>query len=142
MISLFLLRRLNLFFNLRCLADSVAEVVKLCSSNLTNTNDINLSYVRGMEGECLFNTTTIGNTSYSKCLGDSAAVLSNNGTLEHLNSLFVSFLDLVVNTYSITDSDHRNLCLNLLTCKSLNQIHFSVLLKYRAFMQSCAADHP
>jgi len=122
-------RRLDLFLNLGCLTNSVTQIVELCSSDLTRTDNVNLFYVRRMDGEGLFYTAAVRNTSNSECLGDPAAVLSYNGTLEHLNSLASSLLDLVVNTNGITNVDHRNLCLELLVCKSLKHIHFSVLLK-------------
>ena len=85
--------------------------------------------VGGMDGEGLLYTNTVGNTSYGKGLGNSAAVLSDNGTLEHLDSFAVAFFDFVVNTDCVSDVDDRGLCLKLLICKSLKQIHFSVLLK-------------
>ena len=42
----------------------------------------------------------------------------------------------------ITDANNRHLCLHLLVCKSLNQVHKQTSFKIRIFMQSCAADYP
>mgnify|MGYP003306349812 CR=1 FL=1 len=65
---------LNEFLNLGALADSAAEVVKLSSSNLTVTDNVNRNYVRRMKGESLFHTNTVRNSSYCEGLADSAAL--------------------------------------------------------------------
>ena len=83
-------------FNLRCLTNSITEIVKLSSSNLTKANYLNLSNVWRMKWECLFNTTAVSNTSYSKCFGDATVVLSNNSAFENLDSFSCALFDKVV----------------------------------------------
>ena len=81
-------RKLDLLLNLSRLADSTSEIVELRTTNLTLAEYFNLLNVGRMDGEGLLNTYAVRNTSYSKGLGDSAAVLSDNGhsTRCHRNS--------------------------------------------------------
>ena len=116
-------RKSDHFLNLGSLADTAAEVVELSASNLTLADNVNINYVGGVEREGLLNAATIGNTSNGKGLRDSAAMLCNNGTLEHLNSFACAFLNLVVNTNGVTNIETGNGFLLLLSSKSLNQIH-------------------
>ena len=94
---------LDLFLNLRSLTNSVSQVVELCSSNLTGTNDVDLYYVRRVDREGLFNAATVGYASYGEGLGNAAAVLSDNGALEHLNSLSFTLADVDAYLYGIAD---------------------------------------
>ena len=77
-----------------------------------------------MNGEGLLNTYAVGNTSYGKGLGNSATVLCDNGTLEHLSSFLISFFDAYRNLNTVSDTELRNLSLELLTYKSLNLFHY------------------
>ena len=58
-----------------------------------------------MKGEGLLNTYAVGNPSYCEGLRDSAAMLSDNGTLEELNSLLLTLDDTDVNLNAINPSD-------------------------------------
>ena len=108
--------RLDAFLNLGALTNSVAKIVKLSTSNLTNSGCFNLSNVGRVERESLFNAAAVCNTSYGEGLGDSAAALSDYGTLEDLNS-FLGFLTLAgfndtdVYLNVVTNDDVRNLAL-------------------------------
>ena len=113
------LEKLDLFLNLGSFTNSVSQVVELCSSYLTGTNNLYLNNVRRVDREGLLNATTIRYASYGEGLGDAAAVLSNYSALEELNSLTCAFLDSVVDTNSITNVYDRDLGLKLLVCKSL-----------------------
>jgi len=130
---------LNEFLNLGALADSAAEVVELSSSDLTVTDNVDLLNVGRVNGEGLLNAYTVRNSAYGKGFGDAAAVLSDNGTFKHLNSLSVTLFDLVVNTYGVTDAELGYRFLQLLVSKSLNKIHgfLAPLFKIR----SVRAEH-
>ena len=134
--------RLNLFLNLGSLTNSAAQVVQLCTSNLTVTYSLNLNYVGRVDGESLFNAAAVRNSSYSESSGDACTVLSDNSTLEKLDSLSGTLFDLVVNTYGVTNVDRRNFCLQLLVCKSLDQIHFDGPPYIIGCSCEHAADHP
>ena len=117
-------RLVDLFLNLGCLTNAVTEVVQLCTSYLTNADNVNLFNIGRMDGEGLLYAYAIRNASYSKGLGDAAAVLCDHGAFEHLDSLTVTLFDSVVNTDGVTDADDGQSLLQLLVCKSLNQVHF------------------
>ena len=102
---------LDLFLNLCCLTNAVANVVELSTSNLTGANYLNLLNVGRMYRERLLDTATVSYASDSKRLGNSAAVLSDDSTLEDLYSFSCSLFDLVVNLNGITDVKSRNVFL-------------------------------
>ena len=117
---------LDLFLNLGCLTNSVTQIVELSTSYLTLTDNVYLFYVGRVNREGLLYATAVRNTSYRERLGDSAAMLSNDSSFEHLDSLASTLLDLVVNTDRVTNVDNRNLGLQLLVCKSLNQSYLQM----------------
>ena len=55
-----------------------------------------------MQRPCLFNTDSVGILSYSESLSCSAALSLQNSTLEYLDSLTVSFLDLTIYLYGVS----------------------------------------
>ena len=123
------LRAVNLdeFLNLGCLTNSVTEVVQLSTANLTQTDNVYLSYVRRVEGEGLFNAAAVCNTANGEGFGDTAAMLSDYGAFEKLDSFTVTFFDKVVNADGVTHVEGRNGFLQLLRCKSLEFGHFNRL---------------
>ncbi len=84
-----------------------------------------------MDGEHLLNADTVGNAADGEGLLDAAVLLSNDGTLENLDTLAVAFLNLQVDTDGVTDGNDRGLSLLVLLSKSLHQIHNNFLLLYR-----------
>ena len=65
-----LIRYSDKFLNLRSLTNSITEIVELSSSNLTNSNNLNLSNVGRVKGECLFNADTVSHLSNGECFSD------------------------------------------------------------------------
>ena len=106
----------ELLLDLGAFADSVAKVVELCASYFTDSYDLDLVNVRGMYREGLLDADAVRNASDSEGLGDAAAILCDNGSLEDLNTLTRTLFDLVVNTDGVTDIDHRDIFLELLIC--------------------------
>ena len=94
--------QLDLFFYLSCFADSVAYIVELCASYLTVADNFDLSNLRGMQRERLFNAYAISNSSYGECLGNTAVSLGDNRSFEELNSFTRTLDDLVVNYDRVT----------------------------------------
>ena len=72
----------ELLLDLGALADSVAQVVELCASYLTDSYDLDLIDVGRMYRESLLYADAVGYTSDGEGFGDSAAVLSDDGSLE------------------------------------------------------------
>ena len=133
--------RSDLFLNLRSLTNSAAQVVQLCTSNLTVTDGLNVYYVGGVDGESLFNTAAVRNSSYSESSGNACTVLSDNSALEKLDSLSGTLFDLVVYTYSVTNVYGRKLLLQLLVSKSLDNVHDGPPYNIGCSCEH-AADHP
>ena len=101
-----------LSLNLSSLTNSVSEVVQLSSANLTVSDNLNLFNRRRVEREYSLNATAVCNTSNCESLVDAAVLLSDNCTLEYLDTELVAFLDLYANLYKVTDFDHGGICLH------------------------------
>ena len=56
-----------------------------------------------MQRPCLLNADAAGSLSYREGLSVAAALSLKDNALEYLNSLTVSFLDLTINLYGITN---------------------------------------
>ncbi len=95
-----------------------------------------------MKGEGLLNAYAVSDATNGEGLGDSAAVLGDNGSLEDLCTGALTLDYTAVNLNVITDVKLGGVCLKLLICKSLNNIHCWLLLIFRVFVQSFAVDHP
>ena len=80
----------DLLFDFGSLADSAAQIVQLCTSDLTDADDFHLLHVRRMDRERLFNADAVGNSAYREGFRDSAAVLTDYGTLEQLSLIHIS----------------------------------------------------
>ena len=111
-------------FNLSLLTNSLADIVEFSAANFTAAYNYYLLYIGRMKREGFLNTYTVSNASYSKGFGNTAVFLGDNRTFEKLNSFSGAFLDLVVNSNSITDLESGDICLELLVYKSLNLVHF------------------
>ncbi len=102
----------DLLLDLSSLTNSVSEVIKLSSANLTASYDLYLVNNRRVEREYSLDTAAVSNTSYSESLTDAAVLLSDNCTLKDLDSALVAFLDLYVNLDSVTYIELRNIFLH------------------------------
>lgn len=115
---------LDKFLNLCRLTVSVTQIVKLSTANFTASDSLYLNNIGRVNGESFFNTYTVGNTSNGECLGNTAVLLADNGTLKELDSFSGSFFDSVVNSYNVTNLYLGDFCFELLICESLDYIHF------------------
>ena len=84
------------------------------------TDDLDRIDRGSVDGEHLLNTNAVGNAADGEGLGDAAVLLSNDGTLEDLDTLTVAFLNLQVDTHSVADLNDRGLSLLVLLNKSLH----------------------
>ncbi len=132
------------FLNLGALTNSVAEVVQLRTANLTVTDHFNLSYVRRVERESLFYAYTICYAANSKGFANAAAMSCDNSAFKKLDSFASAFLDLVVNSYGVTNIELVGAFADLLISKNFEFVHFSFLqfLYFRTFVRSFAEDCP
>lgn len=114
---------LDKLLDLRALADSVAQIEELGASDLTASDDLNVFNSGRVNGEGLFNTATVCDVTNCEGLGNTAAVLGNNSTLENLNSLSCTLFDFVVNLNGITYVKFGHLSFKLFARKSSEFIH-------------------
>jgi len=84
-----------LFFNPAFLTGKVAEVKQPGTANFTEFNNFNFSNVRRSIREDTFNPYSIGYFTYRKGLGSSFATNLNHIASEFLDTLFVSFNNLL-----------------------------------------------
>ena len=135
-------RKSDAFLNARCLTNSIAEIVELSTSDLTYSGNNYLLNVRRVKGEGLFYAYTVCYAANGESFGDTAAILGDNGSFEDLGTGALTLDYTAVNLYVVTDVELGGVCLELLICESLDNIHCWLLLIFRVFVQSVAEDHP
>lgn len=84
-----------LFFDTGVLTDGITQVEQTGTANLTTFNYFNFADKWRFNGEDTFHTHTVRNFTYSECFGSTLATTLNNNTLEVLDTLFVTFSDLI-----------------------------------------------
>ena len=102
---------LDLFLDLGGLAQTVTQIVQLCSANFTSPDDFNLVYNWRVQREDTFHTAAISNSSYSKGFVDAAVLLCDNGSFKNLDTALVAFLNSNVYLYGVADTKSRNFLL-------------------------------
>ena len=91
------------------LTGEVAQVEDAGAAHGTVLVDINLLDERAGDGEDALHTHAVGDLADSKGLGSSASAALQDNALEVLDSLFVSFFDLVVNRDGIASLEFGEL---------------------------------
>ena len=76
-----------------------------------------------MNGEHLLHANAVRDTTDGDGLLDAAMLLGNDGALEDLDMLAGAFLDLHVDTHSVTDLDVGYLVLQSFFVQFLDEIH-------------------
>ena len=84
------------FLNLCSLTYAITYVVELSTANLTTAGNVNLYNVGRVKRERLFNADTVSDLSDGKGFSDATVLLSDNKTVEKLNSFSAAFFDFVV----------------------------------------------
>ena len=112
----------NSFLNLCSLTDSVSEVVKSCSANLTLSDNFDLLNIGRMKGPGLLNAYAVGNLTYGEGLTVRSVLSLDNGSLEDLNSGLLALYDTVVNLNGITYVELSNFALKLFVFNFLNDV--------------------
>ncbi len=122
--------KLQTLFDLCCLADAIAEVVELCSANLSFSDGLNRNNGGGVNGEDLLAAYVVGNAANGDGLVDAAVLLCNDGSLEGLGTLTGAFLNLYGNLNGIADVHLGQLRLHVLSGKGFDKIHFYGFLPF------------
>ena len=118
---LFLLScKLNSLLDLCSLAEAVTQVVQLCTTNLALTDSLDHCNVGRMQGENLLAADAVGNTTNGDGLSDTAALTSDDGAFENLDTLTRAFLDAHMNTNGVADLCFGQLFLHVLAVQCLN----------------------
>ena len=115
-------RKSDAFLNAGCLTNSIAEIVELSTSDLTDSGNNYLLNVRRVNREGLLNANTVCNAANGEGLGNTAAVLGDNGTFEDLGTGALALNYTAINLNVVTDVELGNVCLELLIRKSLDNI--------------------
>lgn len=93
-----------------------------------------------MQREYSLNTAAVSYTSNGESLVDSAVLLSDNGTLEYLNTELLAFLDLNVNLYEVADLD-LGASAFMLPCSMSFNASIIFLLIFRTFLITTYSIH-
>ncbi len=90
------------------LPTATTEEVQLCATNLCHLLHLDLDDDRRKPRKDALDTDTIDDfTNGEGTIGKRMTIVNGNDeTLENLHALFVSFLNLLVNTYSVARLDH------------------------------------
>lgn len=89
------------------LADAIAQVVELGSTNFTPTNDLNAFNPGGMQQEDSLNPDSLKHPSDRNGFVNATIALGNHGSFVGLGSLFVALLDDDADSDGITDVNVR-----------------------------------
>lgn len=107
--SCFAKKLLDCFLDLGSLSDSASEVVQLSSANLTASYDLYLFNNGRVYREYSFDSAAVSYSSYSEGLVDTAVLLSDDRTLEYLDSGLVTLSDPYMYLYSVAYVYRRSL---------------------------------
>ena len=120
----------DLLLDLSGLAHAVTQVVQLGTTNLALADGLDHGHIGRMQGEDLLAANAVGDAANSDGLADAAMLAGNDSAFKHLDTLTSAFLDANVYTNRIANPNLGELFFHVLAVKSLDQIHFFVLLKY------------
>ena len=116
------------FLDLRSLADLVAEVVQLGTTDLTAAGNLDMVNLRGMYREGALNANVEADLADREGLARGSALTANHDALEHLDALTVTFGDAVVHAHGVADVEIGDIVLNLLLFNRADVIHCRFLL--------------
>ncbi len=116
---------LDSLLDLCSLAQTGAEIVQLCTTDLAAANSFYLHNVGGMHGENLLTADTVAQTANGDGLLNAAMLASNDGSLECLHSFTSAFLDFYMHTNGVAHVHLGQFLLHVLAGQSLHQIHNS-----------------
>lgn len=113
-------------FESRCLADAVAQIVQLRSSDLTVTNDVDMVDLGRMKGERSFNAYSERKTSYGKRFSYAAVLERDDDAFERLQSFSVAFNDLDPHLNGVADAEFGQIGLHCLFFNNVYDIHLTL----------------
>lgn len=112
--------------DLGALADSVTEIIELCTADLTASDNLDLLNVRRMDRERLLDAAAVCYAAHLERLGNTASAATDNRTLKYLRTNSLSLFDPVIDSHGVTDVELGDLCFHLLIDKHVDLgVHFS-----------------
>ena len=102
------------------LAEALAQVVQLCTTNLALTDGLDHCNVGRMQGENLLAANAVGNTTDGDGLSNAAVLTCDDSAFENLNTLARAFLDAYMNADGVADLCFGNFFLHVLAVQCLN----------------------
>ena len=117
----------NIALDLGSLARTTTQVEQLCAADLALADNGNFLNKGAVDGEDTLNADTVGNAANGKGLCNAAVLLSNDGTLESLDTLTLAFLDANVNANGIANVELGLLSLDAAFRNNLQCVHFEFL---------------
>ena len=112
---------------LAAFAGTTTQVEQLCAADLALTDNSDLLDEGAVDGEDTLDADAVGNAANGKGLCDAAVLLSNDGTLESLDTLALAFLDTNINADGIADVELGLLSLDAAFRNNLQCVHFEFL---------------
>ncbi len=88
-------------------SNALAQVENPCPTYLTTAIYVNLVDEGAVQRENSLNAYTVRNFAHGKGFSNSGIAALDNVALEQLDTLFISFFNLVVNSYSVTGFEFR-----------------------------------
>ena len=105
---------LDVFLDLRGLAHSSAQIIKLCTADLTFSHRLKLHNIGGMDGERLLDADAVGQAANGNCLVDAAVLPGDDRAFKNLHSLARTFLNVGMHPYGVADLQIIGICSELL----------------------------
>ena len=113
----------KLLLDLGALAHAATQIVQLGPADLTVADDLNGIDRGRVHREHLLHAHAVGDTADGDGLLNAAVLLSNDSTLENLDTLAGALLDFHVDTYSVADFDGGYFAGQGFFVQFLNEIH-------------------
>ena len=114
-----------LFANLCLLAAKCAQVVELRTTDVTARDELDVVDDRRVDGELTLDSDLERDLADVERLANPVAVASDNDTLENLDSAAVTFNDVYVNLYRVTDAEVGDVATQRRGVNSIKFLHCS-----------------
>jgi hypothetical protein len=112
------------FLDLRLLTAQLAEVVQLGTTNVTARDQLDLLENWGVYWEGTLNAYLEGNLANGEGLADTVARATDYCALENLNTAAVTFNDVYVNLYGVTNAELWDVITQVWCVYNVKNVHF------------------
>ena len=127
----------GLFLDLCGLANLLAQVVQLSTTDIAPAGHLDLVDLRGVNREGTLNADAGADLANGEGFARGLAMTTDNVTLEHLDTLLVALGDAIVDSHGIANGELRDVLLDLLLLNSANDIQVSSFLYVHTYSYFC-----